>query len=99
MDLVGQGVKFVFELYIRQKFGMNIKFPEMDNCIMIYFKLSFFLGVKGHDVCNFHAIKKFIQSNKSKCWLLNVGSWVHGYLFKLSICMSFSTKRSLGGKT
>ena len=66
-DLVGQGVKFVFELYIRQKFGMNIKFPEMDNCIMIYFKLSFFLGVKGHDVCNFHAIKKFIQSNKSKC--------------------------------
>ena len=46
---------------------MNIKFPEMDNCIMIYFKLSFFLGVKGHDVCNFHAIKKFIQSNKSKC--------------------------------
>lgn len=47
MDLVGQGVKFVFELYIRQKFGMNIKFPEMDNCIMIYFKMFFFLGIKG----------------------------------------------------
>ena len=46
-DLVGQGVKFVFELYIRQKFGMNIKFPEMDNCIMIYFKMFFFLGIKG----------------------------------------------------
>lgn len=66
-DLVGQGVKSALELYIRQKFGMNVKFPEIDDCIMIYFNISFFLGVKGHDVCNFHTVKNFFQSNKSKC--------------------------------
>ena len=66
-DLVGQGVKSAFELYIRQKFGMNVKFPEIDNCIMIYFKISFFLGVQGHGMCNLHTVKKFIQSNKLKC--------------------------------
>ena len=42
-------MKFAYRLYNRQKYGMNVKFPEIDNYI-IHFLMS--LGVKGHDVCN-----------------------------------------------
>lgn len=43
---VGWWVKFTYELYIGWKYWMNVKFPEIGNYIIIYSKISFFLGDK-----------------------------------------------------